>query len=96
MPSTPPRASGLDRRKVGSKRALEVTGVHLFVLERQMDDAIRGRNGFSKTVEIIERAPMHVGAQCLDCVRRAVRSGQTHDLVAGFDQFGDNGGSKMA
>ena len=47
-------AHGLDGQEVGAQRTFKVTGVHLSVLEREVDDAVRGARRLPETVEIVE------------------------------------------
>ena len=83
----------LDRAHVGGHRVQKRAGAHSFVVERQVDDAV-GRSGrLAQAVEIVQVAAMNLGASVLQRRGGAVRTGQTDHLMAGSEQFGDDGGT---
>jgi hypothetical protein len=86
----------LHGRQVGGRRAHVVAGTHGVLLEGEMDDPVRGGSGFPETVEVVQVAPVHAGAEGCQRGGRHLGSGQADDLVSGLKQFGDDGRADMA
>ena len=74
----------------------EVTGAHRVVLVREMDDAVGGRGGLLEARDVVEIPATDLGAGRLERRRRAIRTRQADDLVAGGEQFGDDGGANVS
>ena len=58
--------------------------------------AVRCGGGLAQHVEVVEVAPQHIGAGGGQGRGRGVRAGETDDLMAGADEFGDDGGADPA
>ncbi len=61
-----------------------------------MNDAVRRGGGLPQAAEIVEGAPVHLGAEGLQRRSGRIRTGKADDVVPGFEQLGDNGGPDVA
>ena len=68
-----------------------VTGAHLLMVEREMDDAVGVRGRLGQVVQVIEVTPVHARAERGHGRRGGVGSRQAHDVVPGGDELRDDG-----
>ena len=61
-----------------------------------MDHAVGLSGGGPQTVEVVEIAAAHLGAERGDGLGGCIGAGQADDLVAIAQKFGDDGGGDMA
>jgi hypothetical protein len=66
------------------------------VVVAEVDHAVAGRGGGPQAFEVVQIAALDVGAERGDLGRGGVRAGQAEHLVAGGEQFGDDGGRDPA
>ncbi len=66
------------------------------MLEGQVDDAVGLGGGGRQTVEVVEIAAAHLGAERRHGLGGGLRAGQADDLVAVVEQLGDDGGGDVA
>ena len=89
-------ADRLGGRHIGGDRAHEVARAHRLVLEGEVDHAVGLSGGGPQTVEVVEIAAAHLGAERGDGLSGCIRAGQADDLVAVVEKFGDDGGGDVA
>jgi hypothetical protein len=56
-----------------------------------VDYPVCRRRAVAQAVEILEGAALYMGSGCLECSSRGIGAGQAVDLMAGLQQFGDDG-----
>jgi hypothetical protein len=61
-----------------------------------VDHAVGLGGGGLQTVEVVEVAAAHLGAERGDDLSGGIRTGQADDLVAVVEQLGDDGGGDVA
>jgi hypothetical protein len=83
-------------RQVTIDGAGVVPGPHGVVLEREMDDPVGGGGGFAQAVQIVEITESGLGAEGFQGGGCRLGAGQTDDLVAGGEKFGDDGRADVA
>ena len=85
------RPHGLDGSPVGGAGGGEVAAESDLVLEGQVDHAVGVGGRLGQAVGVVEVAPLDSGAGGFQLLRRCVGAGQADHLVAGAEQFGDDG-----
>jgi hypothetical protein len=61
------------------------------VIESAVDDAVRLCRPAAQAFEVFERAAMRVCAGCEESLGSCVRTGEPENLMAGVDEFRDDG-----
>ncbi len=84
-------AERVDGTPVRFGGVLEAAAERDVVLEGEVDHAVGVGSRAAQRVEIVERAAAYLGAGFGEGVSRGVRAGEPDDLVAGADEFRNNG-----
>ena len=66
------------------------------MVEGRVDDGVRLARAVAKAFQIFEQAAMGLGAHGRECSRSGVGAGEAEYLMAGCDEFADDGGADKA
>ena len=91
------RAHRLDRAPVGGPGGRKVALAECdLVLEGEVDHAVGLVGRLGQDVGVVEVAALDRGAGSVEFLGGRIRAGQAHDVVAGLEEFGDDGGADPA